>query len=293
MMKKTLLISFGILFLFQFGYCQEDFNEPPSRSEFEQLKSKIQVYERKQNQVLGRMDAVSQDVDTALARLDSVMNERMVMMDSMVQSIRMENEGIDSEMAGMFLTADDLEPLEEKIDLTSSKNQEMDNLEKMLFGLAGLVFILLVLIVIQWTSRAKRMKKLKAELIEKNEHDLKALKEDIEANIINKESTTNQRIDATKKDLLDKIKQNKTSADVAHKEIKDSLKQEIASVNKEIENAHDAAVKREDEKIKTMSNRMNKAIEEQYKEMGGEIKDVGDRLTAMNKELEKLKPKKE
>jgi hypothetical protein len=292
-MKKLLHVLIAMFFCLPIvAHAQDDFNEPPTRSEFEQLKSKIQVYERKQNQVLYKMDNINAEVDTAIVKLDSTMNAKMTQMDSMVQAIRLESQGIKSDVASQFLTAEDLNPLEEAVEKNKSMKQQIDDMQMFLFGLAGLVFILLVLVIIQWVTRGGRMRKLKKEMIEKIENDLLALKTDIENNITNKESTTNQRIDAAKKDLLDKINENKTASDVTHKELGDKIDKHVVKIKKQVEDAHEAAVKREDEKVNAVEKRQEEALETHRKKAMKDIDEMKDKLLAAEKAIEKLKPKK-
>jgi len=220
---------------------QNNFNEPPTRSEFEQVKSKIQVYERNLSNVSSRMNGINAEIDNAFVRLDSVMYDQEMYLDSVIQRMALESQGIQEEAVAKFLTSDDLEPIHKEID----EKLEAQNEENMLliYGLAGGIGLLLILLILFFMLSGMKVKKLRKELL--------ALQED------NKQAMENQ---------LAEIKNSFAKLESMHKADNAELKKEIEKQTSAVRTSTDLSVKSLQEKsaenMRTISSKLESGIEE-------------------------------
>jgi hypothetical protein len=173
---KHMKYFYGLLILIiTFGTttAQSDFNEPPTRSEFEQVKSKIQVYERNLNNVTARMNGINAEIDNAFVRLDSVMYDQEMYLDSVIQRMALESQGIQEEAVAKFLTSEDLDPIHDEIDKKLNAQNEENML--LIYGLAGGIGLVLILLILFFILSGQKVKKLKKELLALQEENKTAM----------------------------------------------------------------------------------------------------------------------
>lgn len=297
---KKILYLLAAIFMVGFTNAQNDsdFNEPPTRSEFEQVKSKIQVYERKLNQVLYRMNSFDTEIEQSLTKFDTLMQEKMMQMESMEGA-----EGMNPDMQSRFLTGEDLESfkaelmkdVEAKIPEEKESKLPVENSMLYIYVLGGLFVVLLILLIVLRSSVGKRMKKQKAEVDEKMQ-EINAMKEqfmkDFDENKTKLQTDLKKDMKTTEDNIMVKVQSNKTHIDVRFKDMKELLDKRIDELNKEIEEAFVSADKKNEEKINHVQTRLNEALGKQVKESEGEIKTLTDKIAALKKEIDKLKPKK-
>ncbi|MFO7788941.1 MAG: hypothetical protein ACQES1_03055 [Bacteroidota bacterium] len=275
---------------------KSDFNEPPTRSEFEQLKSKIQVYERKLNQVLGRMNSFNDEIDKSLTKLDSAMQKKMMQMEDTTAA-----GGLDPDVKSQFLTQEDFNAFEEKmmatIDDKLDKQAPRDTDEKTMlyiYGIAGLSVILLILLIVLWIISGKRFKKQKAEIDEKmqqmDENEEK-FRHEFEETKNNLQKDLKNEIKKMEDALMVKINSNKTHIDVKYKDLNETMTKRIEDLKNEVDAAHVSATKQNEEKIQKVQKRANEAIEEQTKKSEADIREITDKIAALKKEMDKLEKK--
>ncbi len=296
---KKIIYLLAAIFLVNFAFAQNesDFNESPTRSEFEQVKSKIQVYERKLNQVLNRMNGFDAEINKSLARFDTVMQEKLMQMENMEGTGTMS-----SDMQSMYLTDEDLETfkaelmkeVDAKIPDKKERKSPVENTMLYIYVLGGLFVVLLILIVILWSSTGKRMKKQKAEVDEKM-NEINAMKEqlmkDFDDTKTKLQTDLKKDLKTTEDAIMVKVQSNKTHIDVKFKDLKDLLDKRIETLNREIEEAFISADKKTGENFTKLQERMNEALGEQVKKSEGEIKTLTDKIVALKKELDSVKPK--
>ncbi len=297
-MKKTIYLL-ATVFIFGFASAQtdSDFNEPPTRSEFEQVKSKIQVYERKLNQISGRMNSFNAEINESMTGLDSMIQYELMQMGN-----RKNDEAIYTELKSQFLTDKDLKSFKDdmmkEVDskLADKENQEYEsNVLLFIYVLSGLFVVLLILIIMLWSSMSKRMKKLNAD-IDKKMEEINAmneqLKRDFENTKIRLQSDLKDELKNTEDAIMAKVQSNKALADVEFKDMKKSFDKRINDLNKKIEEAFISADKKNGDKITKVQKRMDEVLGEQVKKSEGEIKTLTDKIVALKKELDSVKPKK-
>ncbi|MGC9331439.1 MAG: hypothetical protein ACP5DZ_06120 [Bacteroidales bacterium] len=297
---KKILYLLAAIFMVGFTSAQndQDFTEPPTRSEFEQVKSKIQVYERRLNEVLNRMNRFDAEIEQSLNRFDTLMQEKMMQLENMQGS-----EGMSHGMQSQFLTGEDLESfkaalmkeVEAKIPEEKESKLPVENSMLYIYVLGGLFVVLLILLIVLWSSTGKRMKKQKAEVDEKMQ-EINAMKEqfmkDFDETKTKLQADLKKDMKTTEDNIMVKVRSNKTHIDVRFKDMKELLDKHINELNKEIEEAFVSADKKNAANIDAMQKRMNEAIGEQVKASEREIKTLTDKIAALKKEIDKLKPTK-
>jgi rubrerythrin len=293
-----LIITFGAL------PAQSDFNEPPTRSEFEQVKSKIQVYERNQNNVLARMNGINAEIDNAFVRLDSVMYDQEMYLDSVIQRMALESQGIQEEAVAKFLTTEDLVPINDEID----KKLKAQNEENMLliYGLAGGIGLVLILLILFFILSGKKVKKLRKELLTMQEENKTAMENSIaemENSLAKLESMHKADNDQLKKEIDKQTSAIRTSTDLSVKSLQEKSSENMKTISKNLEagieevnaawkKAIDSMKKSSDEKLSKSDTSFNEKlsdIETSFKSEIDKLSDIKDKLVADVKKLEKQK----
>lgn len=247
---------------------QGDFNEPPTRSEFEQLKSKIQVYERNQIGFQARMNSITSEIDTAFIRLDEMMQSQEVYLDSVVMNMALESQGLQAEAVSKFVSVDEVEELKTDIDARFTEKDEF--LWLVIYIAGGLIVLLLLLVLFLFFiqgRKAKKAKKVHEELTAKFETGINEIKTEIvslkaEVESVNKEfaSLLNNEIDDRKKFVESKISVLSTNNDLAIKKQEEKTQIVVADISKSnasnIEGVQDAfkkelsELKKEEKKLR-------------------------------------------
>ncbi|MEA1873595.1 MAG: hypothetical protein U9N51_04070, partial [Bacteroidota bacterium] len=251
-----LIITFGV------STAQSDFNEPPTRSEFEQVKSKIQVYERNLNNVTSRMNGINAEIDNAFVRLDSVMYEQEYYLDSVIQRMALESQGIQKDAVAKFLTTEDLDPIHKEIDKKLDAQNEGNML--LIYGLAVGIGFLLLLLVLFFILSGIKVKKLKKELLALQEENKTAMESgmaEMKTSIAKIESMHKADNEQLKKEIEKQTSAVRTSTDLSVKSLQEKSAENMKTINSKLESgiaevnaawkeAIDSMKKSNDEKLK-------------------------------------------
>jgi prolyl oligopeptidase PreP (S9A serine peptidase family) len=279
---------------------QSNFNEPPTRSEFEQLKSKIQVYERTQNNVLSKMNSINSVIDDAMLKIDSVMIQKQLYMDSVMNKMALESQGLQEEVVARFLTAEDLAPLNQRIEEKSKIHEESDK-NSLMIALGAAAFVLILLIV-HWVLSGILIKRTKNDLLLKLDEDLSVIKSEMDAltlDLTNKfsllDTDTKKSLDDFRKDNERKISSVSTQNELAIKTLEDKSEINFSEVKKIAENLvkdvkdelnqslknHEAEADVKNSEMKNMYEKSLKTLEKKLADMsklidklGAEMKDL-------------------
>lgn len=287
----VLLLSFSLL------QAQSDFNEPPTRSEFEQLKSKVQVYERNQNNALARINSFNEDIDNAYMQLDSMMMVQKQYLDSVINRMALESQGVQAEAVAKFLTAEDLDPIHEEIVKKSEEAEEYSLL--IVYAAGGGIALVLILVIVFFILSIRKTNKLKKELLANQEEnlaemqdrldnlrtdlmgklnsDLNDLEVKLKSNILNSESKQKTNLMNLEDALREKMEENKLD-----------LKASIDRLRKESFTEIDDQFKKADvkmNKISTDNKKGNKEINEDVSTVKTKMEDIISSLGSLEKEI--------
>lgn len=289
-----LIITFGTT------TAQSDFNEPPTRSEFEQVKSKIQVYERNLNNVTARMNGINAEIDNAFVRLDSVMYDQEMYLDSVIQRMALESQGIQEEAVAKFLTSEDLDPIHDEIDKKLNAQNEENML--LIYGLAGGIGLLLILLILFFILSGLKVKKLKKELLALQEENKTAMETgmaEMRNSITKLESMHKADNEQLKKEIEKQTSAVRTSTDLSVKSLQEKSAENMKTISSKLESgieevnaawkkAIDSMKKSSDEKLSKSDTSFNEKlsdIENRLKSEIDKLSDMKDKLLADIKKL--------
>ncbi len=263
---------------------QSNFNEPPTRSEFEQLKSKVQVYERNQNNVMARMNGINTEIDDAFLRLDSVMYDQEAYLDSIINRIALESQGLQEEAVKNFLTADDLIPLESKMEEDFAKQQEESMFYNSIAG-GGILLVLIITLVLFFISNGKRKKLKKAllELQESNKTDIEKLIQEIKQKL---ESQIKESSDSLQNENDKQVSALRTNINQTTKQFEAQSEKNMESVISKLEDAVSKLDTEWKTNLDTLSKAKDKLIENSEKQQGEKVADFVDSTNKAMKKLE-------
>ena len=238
---------------------QTDYNEPPSRSEFEQVKSKIQLYERTQKNILSRLNAISGDISNSMKCVDSMLNCNQEYIDSMITAIMLENQGVQKNAITTFVKQDDLDPITKSIkDLKMEFKNELDNSTKVHYSI---FIVLLVVILIITAALFGKVNKLKAKLNEYIEPELVPIKQ--EMSTMNETLSSKINTEILKESSIQKRSVSNLETDF-NKKIDDINQNILSKVTKaldelkEFEAVQTTFAKATDDKLKSLNNKVDR-----------------------------------
>jgi chromosome segregation ATPase len=268
---------------------QDNFNEPPTRSEFEQLKSKIQVYERNQIGFQAHMNSITSEIDTAFIRLDEMMQSKEVYLDSVVMNMALESQGLQAEAVSKFVSVDEVDALKTDIDARFTEKEEF--LWLVIYIAGGLIVLLLLLVLFLFFTQGKKAKKAKEvheELSGKFETGISEIKTEIESlkteiESVNKEFTSllNNEIDERKKSVENKISILSTNNDLAIK--KQEEKTQIVVADLSVSNASNIAGVQD-----AFKNELSELKKEEKKLRDKEVKVLKKKQDDLSSKLDEL-----
>lgn len=265
---------------------QDNFNEPPTRSEFEQLKSKIQVYERNQFGFQARMNSITSEIDTAFIRLDEMMQSQEGYLDSVVMNMALESQGLQAEAVSKFVSVDEVDEL--KTDLDAKFTEEEEFLWLVIYIAGGLIVLLLLLILLFFFIQRKKAKKAHAELSDKFETGIVEIRTEIgslktEMKSLNKELTSllNNEIDERKTFVESKISLLSMNNDLAIKKLEEKTQIVVADLS--ISNASNIAGVQE-----AFKNELSELKKEEKKLRDKEVKVLKKKQDDLSSKLDEL-----
>lgn len=263
-MKHVIAI---ILAIFCTGvvFAQSNFNEPPTRSEFEQLKSKVQLYEKRQRNSVATMNKANKTLESTLLEIDSLMTIYQNKADSlMMNTANMQSNSSDINLEAYALK-DDIKTLENKITVlnNSFNNRPIDN-HNLIYILFGSIFIL---IIITYFSALSKSKKVRSNLLHLQKESFENLEKKLNMRMTSTEKMLESAIDKINTDLLtDRNKQNtalnkldtKTTKNLS--KIQDNLANTFKECTLNIKTEFEDHFKKIDAKIKRNNTNQKKLI---------------------------------
>lgn len=265
-------------------YAQSDFNEPPTRSEFEQLKSKVQVYERNQNNVMARMNGINTEIDNAFLRLDSVMLDQEAYLDSIINRMALESQGLQEEAVKSFLTADDLLPLKSKMEEDFAKQQEESMFYNSIAG-GGILLVLIITLVLFFISNGKR-KKLKKSLLELQESNKAEIEKSMQEIKQKLESQIKESADSVQKENERQVSALRTNISQTTKQFEEQSAKNMESVVGKLDDAVSKLSTEWKANLETLSKAKDKLIENSEKQQVEKLTDFMDSTDKTMKKLE-------
>lgn len=279
---------------------QSNFNEPPTRSEFEQLKSKVQVYERNQNNVMARINGINTEIDDAFLRLDSVMHDQEAYLDSIFNRMALESQGLQEEAVKNFLTVDDLLPFESKMEENFAKQEEESMFYNSIAG-GGILLVLITTLVLFFISNGKRKKLKKAllDLQESNKADIeKSIQEikqkfesQIKENTISLQKENDKQVSALRTNISQTTQQFEEQSAKNMENVIGKLDDAIGKLNTEWKANLDALSKTKDSLIEHSEKQQSEKIADLVDSTNKTMKKLENSIKKLQTEIKKIDKK--
>ena len=271
---------------------QSDFNEPPTRSEFEQVKSKIQVYERNLNNVTSRMNGINAEIDNAFVRLDSMMYEQEMYLDSVIELKSQNSQGIQEDAVANFLTTEDLNPIYDEIDKKLKKQEEVSML--FIYGLAGGIGLLLILLILFFILSGQKVKKLKKELLALQEENKTAMETgmaEMKNSMTKLESTHKADSEQLKKEIEKQTSAIRTSTDLSAKSLQEKSAENMKTISEKLESGIEGVNAAREKAVEALKKSSDEKLSKNNKSFNDKLSDVESHFKSEIDKLSEIKDK--